>query len=126
MLLAMATLGALSGCAASSLGTVTGGIQPCQALPAPGAPEYAAGTVTVLQGAISWRSTGAWDVRPGAAPRVVAQQQVPVDWRYSFSLKPGDEVLQAHYLPPAEIAPTVSITLHAGETLHADIPNQCI
>jgi hypothetical protein len=133
VLLLLAVLGALSGCASSNLATVTGGIEPCNALGVPGQPEYAGGTVTVLQGSITWRPT-----TPGAEvqvlpTRVVAREQVSVNSLYVFTLPPGDYVLQAQFPAAADISPTLpgisptlAVTVHAGERLRADIPNQCI
>ena len=133
VLVAVVLLAGLSGCAQPNGGTVTGRIEACQALGWPDAPEYAAGTVTVLQGSVTWRSTG-----PGTSVQilpttVIAEETVGENSTYSFVLPPGDYVLQAHFPPPAmivpgmaQIAPTISIAPHAGEALHVDIPNECM
>jgi hypothetical protein len=123
-LLALALLGALSGCASSNTGTVTGGIDPCSGLPMAGAPRYVAGTVTVLQGTVGWQSVNgtATDVFPTT---VVAQQQVGVNGTYDFTLAPGEYVLQAHFLVSSDVVPWAQITVRAGQTLHADITNSC-
>ena len=39
-------------------GLVLGGIIPCAALGPPSGVQYAAGTVSVLEGQVTWRSTG--------------------------------------------------------------------
>jgi hypothetical protein len=77
-------------------GVVIGGIIPCQAIIMRGGPQYAPGTVTVLKGKVSWRSTG-----PGTSvvvfpTTVVAQASVTTNGTYLFTLDPGDYVLQAH------------------------------
>jgi hypothetical protein len=85
-LLALLLLIAMAGCAAGDTGTVTGGIIPCAALGIPGEPHYAAGSVTVLEGQIHWRTTG-----PGTSVQVfpttvVVTEQVGVDTSYDFVL----------------------------------------
>ena len=57
---------------------------------------------------------------------VVATEEVGVDTSYDFVLPPGDYVLRASFPPPANIEPWVAVTVHAGETESADIPNMCM
>jgi hypothetical protein len=120
--LAIVLLGALSGCASSNTGTVTGGIEPCSGLG--GGPRYAAGTVTVLQGTVGWRTVdgSTVDVFPTTD---VTQQTVGTNSTYSFSLQPGQYVLQARFSTPSDIVPWVQVTVRSGETVHADIVNSC-
>jgi hypothetical protein len=125
-LLALLPLMAMAGCSPGNTGTVTGGIIPCEALGIAGEPHYAAGTVTVLEGQIHWRTTG-----PGTSVQVfpttvVVTEQVGVDTSYDFTLRPGGYVLRARFAPPANVEPSVSVTVHAGQTEHIDIPNMCI
>jgi hypothetical protein len=125
-LLALLPLMAMAGCSPGNTGTVTGGIIPCEALGIAGEPHYAAGTVTVLEGQIHWRTTG-----PGTSVQVfpttvVVTEQVGVDTSYDFTLRPGGYVLRARFAPPANVEPSVSVTVHAGQTEHIDIPNTCI
>ena len=85
-LLALLPLMAMAGCSPGNAGTVTGGIIPCEALGIAGEPHYAAGTVTVLEGQIHWRTTG-----PGTSVQVfpttvVVTEQVGVDTSYDFVL----------------------------------------
>lgn len=106
---------------------VTGGIDPCQGIPIPGGPRYAAGTVTVLKGRLSWASTRS---EPALVPvfptSMAAQATVAIDATYSFALEPGDYVLEAHYSPPSDVVPFTEITVHANDDLAVDIPNMCI
>lgn len=107
-------------------GLVTGGIVPCAALGPPNGEQYAAGTVMVLQGQISWRTTG-----PGTSvvvfPKIVAAQAtLATNASYQFGLAPGKYVLQARFPAPANVMPFISITVKVGATEHVDIPNMCI
>jgi len=125
-LVALLLLAAPAGCSAQSIGTVTGGIIPCNALGISGEPRYAPGSVTVLEGQIHWRGTG-----PGTSvivfpATVVVTEWVAVDASYDFVLPPGHYVLRASFPPPATIEPWVAVTLQAGKTEHADIPNMCM
>lgn len=121
---------ALSGCGSPSPpageGLVTGGIVPCAALAAPNGEQYAAGTVTVLKGQVSWRTTS-----PGTSvvvfPKIVAARAtVATNASYQFDLTPGTYVLQAHFPAPANAVPFIGITVKVGATEHVDIPNMCI
>ena len=112
-LLALLPLMAMAGCSPGNTGTVTGGIIPCEALGIAGEPHYAAGTVTVLEGQIHWRTTG-----PGTSVQVFPTTVVV--------LPAGDYLLRARFPPPANVEPSVSVTVHAGQTEHIDIPNMCI
>ncbi len=86
-------IGLLCGCAPPTTGTVTGGIAPCSALGAPGEPQYAAGTVVVLQGTIRRQSTGPGSWREILPAHVVTAESVGVNQTYSFQLKPGSYLL---------------------------------
>jgi len=106
-------------------GLVVGGIIPCAALGPPTGVQYAAGTVTVLEGVLTWRTTG-----PGTSvvvfpQTVAARQTVLTNASYRFALAPGDYVLQAQFPPPANVTPFVSVTVRAGTTEQVDIPNMC-
>jgi hypothetical protein len=125
-LIALLLLAAMAGCSSGNTGMVTGGIIPCAALGFSGEPHYAAGTVTVLEGQVHWRSTG-----PGTSVQVfpttvVVTEQVGVDASYDFILPSGEYVLRARFPPPANVEPSVSVTVRAGQTQHIDIPNTCI
>jgi hypothetical protein len=123
---AVALLVSLAGCSGPTTGVVRGGIQPCSALGIPVQPEYAPGTVTVLEGQVGQRSTG-----PGSwvfvlPANVVASEQVGRDATYAFTLRPGEYVLAGRQLGEAAPGRWVEITVRAGETMNADIPNDCI
>jgi opacity protein-like surface antigen len=123
-LLALALLGALSGCASSSTGSVTGGIDPCSGLGIATTPRYVAGTVTVLKGTVGWQDVNgsATDVFPTI---VVAQQEMGVNGRYDFTLAPGEYVLRARFSVASDVTPWVQVTVRTGQALHADITNAC-
>jgi hypothetical protein len=107
-------------------GLVVGGIIPCAALGPPPGVQYAAGTVTVLEGEMTWRSIGAGSSVAMFPTTVRAQEQVSTNSSYQFALAPGEYVLQAHFPPPANVTPFVSITVESGTTKHVDIPNMCM
>jgi hypothetical protein len=111
--------------AAPPTGTVTGGIDPCEGVVIPGGPSYAGGTVVVLQGSIEWQATGPGTSALVLPTHVVASQSVGVNQTYSFALPPGSYVLVAHFPPPANVAPFVSLTVTAGTAQSANIPNMC-
>lgn len=82
--------------------------------------HYAAGTVTVLKGQVTWASTRAGnplDILPTA---VVARERLVADATYWFELDPGTYVLKA------SDAQYARVTLRAGDNVRVDIPNPCI
>jgi hypothetical protein len=107
-------------------GLVVGGIVPCTALGPPPGVQYAAGTVTVLEGVVTWRNTGPGTSVAVFPTNVKAQQTVTTNASYQFALAPGDYVLRAHFPPPANVSPFVSVTVRSGVTNNVDIPNMCI
>ncbi len=112
-------------CSRPSTGAVSGGIQPCAAITLSGEPHYAAGTVSVLAGQVTWRSLGAGSWQARLPTRVVVSERVGVDATYSFTLVPGRYVL-AGYQAGEEGSPRwVEVTVHNGETVDQDIPNTC-
>jgi hypothetical protein len=132
LVVAAVAVAVAAGCSSGNTGTVTGGIIPCAALFYSGEPHYAAGTVTVLEGQVHWRSTGPGTSEEVLPTTVVVGEQVGVDASYDFILGPGDYVLRARFPPPSfpvpsgsVIEPWVAVTVHAGQTEHIDIPNMC-
>ena len=107
-------------------GLVVGGIIPCAALGPPAGVQCAAGTVTVLEGVVTWRTIGPGTSSAVFPHTVEAQQTVTTNASYQFALAPGDYVFQAHFPPPANVSPFVSVTVRSGVTKHADIPNMCM
>lgn len=102
-------------------GLVVGGIIPCWGYAPPSGVQYAAGTVTVLEGKMNGPGTSV-----AVVPNVVAAREtVAINGSYQFALAPGDYVLEAHFSPPAGITPSTSVTVKAGTTEHVDIPNTC-
>lgn len=107
----------------SGQGLVTGGIKPCQAIVNPNAPRYAAGTVTVLKGRITYPAGSGPLVFPTS---IVATQTVGVNETYLLALDPGDYVLRARFPAPANAMPFAQVTVKAGIATPVDIPNMCI
>jgi hypothetical protein len=54
----------------------------------------------------------------------VAKETARVNSMYRFALGPGHYVLAARF-PHSNVRPFVQITVEAGKTIHADIPNMC-
>jgi hypothetical protein len=107
-------------------GLVVGGIIPCAALGPPSGVQYAAGTVTVLEGVMTWRTTGPGTSVAVFPTNVEARQTVGTNAPYQFALGPGDYVLRAHFPPPANVSPFVSVTVRSGVTNYVNIPNMCM
>lgn len=126
----MALTATLAGCDSLAsplplaMAVVTGGIIPCSGLPpsvASNLPHYSAGGVTVLKGDLVVRGSDG-----GYLPSSeVAHQPVGTNETYRFTLRPGGYVLVADFPPPANVHPHMAISLHAGELLRTDIPNEC-
>ncbi|HZU13931.1 MAG TPA: hypothetical protein VFB58_13905 [Chloroflexota bacterium] len=106
-------------------GTVVGGIEPCEGPPIRHGPRYAAGTVTVLAGRASWIHRRHQGRRWTFPHRVVATTRVRRNQTYRFILPPGHYVLQGRYSPPGNIEPFTQVTVKAGHTVHANIPDIC-
>jgi hypothetical protein len=109
-------------------GVVTGGIMPCSGLAPsmdPNLPHYAAGTVTVLKGKVTWQTTGPGVKQAVFPTTVVASERVSTNQRYSFTLAPGDYVLRARFLSPGNVVPWTSLTVQGGRTVRRDVPNMC-
>ena len=125
----MALLLGVSACGSPSpppgKGLVVGGIIPCAALGPPPGVQYAAGTVTVLEGVVTWRAVGPGTSADVFPHTVEAQRTVTTNASYQFALASGDYVFQAHFPPPANVSPFVSVTVRSGVTTHVDIPNMC-
>jgi hypothetical protein len=126
LLIALPLFAAMAGCSPAHTGVVTGGIIPCAGIPYPGEPHYAAGTVTVLEGQVHWRSTGPGTSAIVFPTAVIVTEQVGVDASYDFILRPGAYVLRARLAAPANIQPWVAVTVHGGDTQQIDIPNSCM
>jgi hypothetical protein len=106
-------------------GLVSGGIRPCDALGSADLPHYASGTVTVLEGQVTWRSSPGTPEYVDVLPTtVVAQESVPTNGMYRFDLAPGRYVLEA--APRGSYGPYATVTVNAGDDLPVDIPNECI
>jgi hypothetical protein len=107
-------------------GVVSGGIIPCQGIVIPDGPEYAAGTVTVLEGRVTWSSVSEANYIAIFPTRVIGQETIAANSTYRFALEPGQYVLEARFTPPSNAAPYIDITVQPGDDIWVDIPNQCI
>jgi hypothetical protein len=103
-----------------------GGIVPCAALGPPMGEQYAAGTVSVLEGHVTWRTTGPGNSVLVFPTAVAAQETVGTNASYQFALPPGAYVLQARFPPPANVTPFIGVTVKSGNTEQVDIPNMCM
>lgn len=127
--LVAAVLMLLSGEAFGTLagnGVVTGGIIPCEGIVIPNGPHYAAGTVTVLKGRVTWKTTAEGNYIGVFPTSVVDQESVATNATYRFALEPGQYVLEAQFRSPSNAAPYIDITVQPGDDVWVDIPNQCI
>jgi hypothetical protein len=101
--------------------TVSGGIVQCSGIWDPTAPRYAAGTVTVLKGQVTWKSAASPDLVPVLPTTVVATERVGPDSTYFFVLEPGRYVLQARYSAPIEVALFSEVTVQPGDDVSLDL-----
>jgi hypothetical protein len=127
--LVAAVLVLLSGEAFGALarnGVVSGGIIPCQGLEIPNGSQYAAGTVTVLKGQVTWKSASGGNYVAIFPTSVVGQESVAANATYRFALEPGRYVMEARFPQPSNAAPYIDITVQPGDDIWVDIPNQCI
>ncbi len=113
---------------AGGQGVVVGGIQPCEGIVGPPV-AFVAGLVEVLRGTVHFapNKAGSTTVLPR---RGVAAQAVSRGQQYHFWLTPGRYVLRLlrdsshpRTEPPLAFA---SVTVVAGSTVHANIPDACI
>lgn len=108
---------------------VIGGIAPCiGAAPVngdPRGPRYAAGTVTVLRGKLTWKSLGRGNRTMIFPTHVVGRASVGENRTYRFVLVPGQYVLRARLLH-SNVASFAQVILKRGTVVHVDIPNMCI
>ena len=104
---------------------VTGGIMPCDPLGITGG-RYVAGTATVLNGSVTWKSADNGVLQDVLPPHAVASETVPVDGSFLFYLEPGPYVLVGQYAAGSMVTPWVEIHVAAGSPMQVDIPDVCI
>jgi hypothetical protein len=100
-------------------GVVTGGIAHCSGLYDPNAPRYDGGTVSVLEGGVTWKPNDQGNLDLMFPHLRVARQTVEQNGTYWFLLEPGQYVLQGG-------VGYISVTVQPGDDLSVDIPNMCI
>ena len=98
---------------------------PCEGIPIENRPRYAAGTVDVLQGNVSWKDVGHGDKLLIFPPTLVAQETVAANGTYRFELPAGSYVLRAGFPPPANVQPWASVEVKSRASVRRDIPNMC-
>ena len=116
---------------AAATGIVTGHLAACFGIapttkPGPVTP----GTVVALRGKVTWKpdGPGAWHVVFPNGPAVATEHiSDNYDQTFRFVLPPGHYVLAGRYGPPtgSEYATFREITLTAGATIRADLPDMC-
>lgn len=113
-------------------GVVVGGIDPCVGPPTRTPPQYAWGTVLVLQGPVT-EQPGAGVQQPVLPTEpviptemvLVASAAVAEGGKYRFTLPPGQYVLAAQYKQWQTGWPWVSVPVVAGQITRQDIPSPC-
>jgi hypothetical protein len=105
-------------------GRVTGYIDACRGVAIPGAPPYAAGTVTALRGRQTWKANGPGTYRLQLPATTAARQHVAEGQPFSFDLAAGRYVLVVgdH---DGSVLSFVDVTVAAGRVLHQNLPNLC-
>ena len=124
----LATLGTgLGGLHLAGKGVVVGGLEPCNALGVSSV-RYASGTVTVLQGRVTWRNDASGVTTAVFPTKVAGRQEVGVNGVYVFLLDSGQYVVQGEYagVGASTARPWVGITVNSGSVAHADVPGMCI
>ena len=106
-------------------GIVFGGLRPCDALGVSHL-HYAAGTVSVLHGHVTWSPVSAGVAAASFPSAVAAEQTVGANSGYLFDLNPGRYVLRGRYTGGSDAAPWVDVTVKAGSIQYVDVPDLCI
>jgi hypothetical protein len=109
---------------AARTGRVTGYIDVCEGIAAPGTSHHAAGTVTALRGRYTWKDNGRGTRRFELPATVAARQHVAEGQAFSLSLAVGQYVLVAPDGGRGDLS-FVEVTVTAGRVLHQDLPNLC-
>jgi hypothetical protein len=114
------------GCSASpkpKVGVVIGHIDACSGLPQ--AARYVAGSIVALLGVISTQPAGNGENRTVLPPDEVGHQRVSTGGEYRFALPPGNYVIDLPHYDGGNVGSFVSVVIHAGATVDADLPNTC-
>ena len=116
---------------AAGNGIVTGHLAACSGIAPTARPgPVTPGTVVVLRGKITWKpdGPGAWHVVFPNGP-AVAREHISdnYDQTFRFALPPGHYVLAGRYDPSAGsgYATFREITVTAGATIQAELPDMC-
>ena len=91
----------------------------------PTPPGYAAGTVVVLRGTVTWKPVSTGVTKSVFPTETVTAAVTPKGDEYRFILSPGPYVLVAYYATPAPMS-WVSVSVAAGHTTRQDIPDRCL
>jgi hypothetical protein len=127
LVLAMTACAAHHGNAATShvpQGTVIGRIDACSG-DGYAKPPYVGGNVLALRGVVRSVWTSATTGKLVLPTDIVARQEVPVGGQFHFRLPPGRYVIDLPHYAGGNVGTWASVTAHAGETVHADLPDLC-
>jgi hypothetical protein len=115
-------------------GTIVGHLDACSGLPVlPGwSPPVTPGTVTAIRGTVSWKpiGPGTWREILPTGP-VVARAHISNNYHqvFRFALSPGRYVLIGRYdkvsYPGGTFGTDTEVSVIAGKTVGADLPNDC-
>ena len=112
-------------------GTVVGHLDACFALPVWPA-RVTPGTVTAVRGTIAWKRVlpGTWrEILPDGP--AIARAHISDNYHqvFRFALPPGKYVLIGRWdkvsYPAGTAGTTTEVSVSAGTTLHADLPDDC-
>ncbi len=109
-------------------GIVTGHLAACFGIPPTNGRRITPGTVVALRGHITWKPTapGTWMIVYPKGPAVASQHiSDNYDQTFRFALPPGPYVLAGQYDHGSGYGTFREVTVAAGASLRADLPNLC-
>jgi hypothetical protein len=108
-----------------STGIAVGHIDACSGLSEP--EQFVGGTVVALRGRIRFERIGRGVSKQVLPGDVVAREVVPAGAEYHFTLPAGEYVIDLPHYQGATTASThASVAVRAHQTVHADLPNDCL
>jgi hypothetical protein len=113
---------------AAGTGIVTGHLAACFGIRTANGRPIAPGTVVVLRGHITWKpiAAGTWMIVYPKGPAVASQHiSDNYDQTFRFALPPGPYVLAGQYDHGSGYGTFREVTVTAGASLRADLPNLC-
>ncbi len=113
---------------AAGTGIVTGHLAACFGIRTANGHPIAPGTVVVLRGHITWKpiAAGTWMIVYPKGPAVASRHiSDNYDQTFRFALPPGPYVLAGQYDHGSGYGTFREVTVTAGTSLRADLPNLC-